>query len=89
MAKVLDESEQTRLDSGGQGSLACCGPWDRRVTNDLAYSNIWASQVALVAKNLPANAGDVRDAGLIPGSGRCPGGGSGNPLQDSCLENSI
>ena len=46
-----------------------------------------ASQVALVVKNLPANAGDVRDAGLIPGSGRSPGGGHGNPLQYSCLEN--
>ena len=41
----------------------------------------WASQVALVIKNLPANAGDVRDMGLIPGSRRCPGGGNGNPLQ--------
>ena len=46
-----------------------------------------ASQVALVVKNLPANAGDIRDAGLIPGSGRSPGGGHGNPLQYSCLEN--
>ena len=46
-----------------------------------------ASQVALVVKNLPANAGDVRDVGLIPGSGRSPGGGHGNPLQYSCLEN--
>ena len=41
----------------------------------------WASQVALVIKNLPANAGDVRDMGLIPGSRRCPGGGNDNPLQ--------
>ena len=47
----------------------------------------WASQVALVVKNPPANAGDVRDTGLIPGSGRSPGGGHGNPLQYSCLEN--
>ena len=35
----------------------------------------------------PANAGDVRDMGLIPGFGRFPGGGRGNPLQYSCLEN--
>ena len=46
-----------------------------------------ASQVALVVKNLPANAGDLRDAGLIRGLGRSPGGGHGNPLQHSCLEN--
>ena len=40
-----------------------------------------------MVKNLPANAGDIRDVGLIPGSGRSPGGGRGNPLQYSCLEN--
>ena len=51
------------------------------------YTCMWASQVALVVKNLPANAGDIRDTGLIPGSGRCPGGGHSNPLQYSCLEN--
>ena len=45
------------------------------------------SQVVLVVKNLPANAGDIRDTGLIPGSGRSPGGGQGNPLQYSCLKN--
>ena len=38
-------------------------------------------QVALVVKNLPAIAGDVRDIGSIPGLGRCPGGGHGNPCQ--------
>ena len=38
-------------------------------------------------KNLVANAGDIRDMGSIPGSGRFPGGGHGNPLQYSCLEN--
>ena len=43
--------------------------------------------MALVVKNTPANAGDARDMGLIPGSGRSPGGGHGNPLQCSCLEN--
>ena len=43
--------------------------------------------MALVVKNLPANAGDVRDLDSIPGSARSPGGGHGNPLQYSCLEN--
>ena len=47
----------------------------------------WASQVMLVVKNLPANAGDIRDADSIPGSGRSPIGGNSNPLQYSCLEN--
>ena len=45
------------------------------------------SQVAPVVKNLPANAGEERDVALIPGLGRSPGGGYGNPLQYSCLEN--
>ena len=39
-----------------------------------------------MVKNLPANAGDIRDRGLIPGLGGSPGGGHGNPLQCSCLE---
>ena len=43
--------------------------------------------INVVVKNLLPNAGDRRDSGLIPGSGRCPGGGHGNPLQYSCLEN--
>ena len=45
--------------------------------------------MALVVKNPPANAGDTRDAGSISGLGRSPGGGHGNPLQYSCLENSM
>ena len=45
-----------------------------------------ASQVALVVKNLSANAGDLRDANWIPGLGRSPGVENGNPLQYSCLE---
>ena len=43
--------------------------------------------MVLVVKNQPANAGDMRDAGLIPGLGRSPGEEHGNPLQYSCLEN--
>ena len=46
-----------------------------------------ASQVALVVKNMPANAGDIRVMDSIPGLGRSPGGRHGNPLQCSCLEN--
>ena len=42
-----------------------------------------------IIKNSHANAGDVGDEGVIPGSGRTPGGGNGNPLQYSCLENSM
>ena len=52
-----------------------------------AITLLWASQVVLVVKNPPANAGDIRGTGLIPGSGRSYGEGTGNPLQYSCLEN--
>ena len=45
--------------------------------------------MALVVKNPPANAGDIGDAGWIAGSGRSPGGGHGNPLQCSWLENAM
>ena len=48
-----------------------------------------ASQVELVVKDLPASAGDPRDSGSIPGLQRSPGVGNGNPLQSSCLENSM
>ena len=52
-----------------------------------SYNLIRASQVALGVRNLPANEGNTGDMGWIPGSGRAPGGGHGNPLQSSCLEN--
>jgi len=48
---------------------------------------LWASQVALVVKNLSANAGDIRDQGSIPGLGRSPDEGNNNPLKYSCQEN--
>ena len=50
--------------------------------------SFWVSHVLPVVKNPPASAGDIRDTGSIPGLGRSPGGGNGNPLQFSCLENS-
>ena len=53
------------------------------------YAHVMDFQVALVVKSLPANAQDVRTAGLIPELGRSPGGGYGNPLQYSCLENPV
>ena len=68
-------------------------PWGRKELDTTEQFHLfslqkpWASQVALVVKNLPTNAGDIRDMCLISGSGRFPGGGHGNPLQHSCLEN--
>ena len=60
---------------------------DTSVNYHLVKTYLWASQVALVVKNPPASAGDVRDVGSIPGLGRSPGGGHGNLLQYSHLEN--
>ena len=54
-----------------------------------AKINKWSSQVALLVKNFPANAEDIRDEGSTPGSGRYPGEGHSNPLQYSCPENSM
>ena len=64
-------------------------PWGHKESNtperlSLSLYFLGTFQVAPVVKNLPANAGD---AGSIPGSGRSPGGGHGNPLQYSSLEN--
>ena len=53
------------------------------------YNETTGFQVVLVVKNLPANAGDIRDSGLIPGLGRSPVEGNGNPLQYSCLEDPV
>ena len=73
------------------------GTWKTTVHRVAKVSNtterltllLWASQVALVVKDPPAGEGDMWEAGSIPGSGRSPGGGHGNPLQDSCLENPL
>ena len=64
-----------------------CGRRNHWSRFDLQASTHWASLVVLVIKNLFANAGDLRDVGSTPGSGRSPGRGHGNPLQYSCLEN--
>ena len=62
-------------------------PWTEEAGRLLSVChNIWASPVALVVKNLPDNIGDTRDGGWIPGLGRSPGEGNGNPLQYSCLK---
>ena len=61
--------------SHGQSSLVGYSPSGRN------------SQAVLVVKNLPTSSGDTREEGSIPGSGRFPGGGTGNPLQYSCLKN--
>ena len=53
----------------------------------MTFKNLLSTQVVLTVKNPSANAGDIRDVGLIPVLGRSPGGGNGNPLRHLCLEN--
>ena len=71
----------------GHGSLLGYNPWVHKELDMTKQLTLWASQVALVVKNLPANAGDMRDADLILGLERSPEGGHDNPLQYSCLDN--
>ena len=66
--------------------FGCCKE-GKKTVYQVPRHYIGDSLVALVVKNLPANVGDIRDKGSIPGSGRSSGGGHGNPLQCSCLEN--
>ena len=74
---------------GSDGKKSACNVGDPGSISGLrrSHGERNGSQSVLVVKNLPVNAGDLRDAGLIPGSGRSPGGGHDNPLQYSCLEN--
>ena len=60
---------------------------DEIILNDSIYDQIGPPQVVLVVKNLPANVEVIGDTGSMPGLGRSPGEGNGNPLQYSCLEN--
>ena len=75
-----------------QRSLKGHSPWGCKESDTteklFTILDIRDYQVVLVVQDLPVNAGDLRDAGWIPGSGRSPGGGHGNPFQYSCLENS-
>ena len=55
--------------------------------SSFGFMSFWASLIARLVKNVPANAGDTRDVGSIPGLGRPPGVGNGTPLQYCCLGN--
>ena len=74
--RLSDRATATKMESRGQEPFGIG-----------YFAQHGVSEVVLVIKNPPAKAGDVRDTGSIPGSGRSPGGGHGNPLLYSCLEN--
>ena len=81
---ILGQVEQ--VNQRTQGLRDCGKSWRNKIILCLVET-ILGFQVVLVVKNPPAEARDIRDAGRIPGSGRSPGGGHGNPLQYSCLGN--
>ena len=77
----------SRPSTANPQSLSLQQTWTCSWAQSPAQPAQLASQEVLEVKNLPASAGDVRDMGSIPGLGRSPGGGHGNPLQYSYLEN--
>ena len=83
---LWDNLEGWDGEEGGTGVQEGGDLWDASLSLYI-YMPTWSFQVVLGVKNPPANAGDVRDKGSIPGSRRSPGGGHGNPLQYSCLQN--
>ena len=74
-------------DAQGHFDSVCLAPGGLRISICVCMNVKWASQVALMVKNSSAKAGDIRAVCSIPGWGRSPGEGNGNPLQYSCLEN--
>ena len=74
------------MDRGAWHKIAKSWTRLKQLNTNTIYTS-WAFQVVLMVKNPPTNAVDIRDVGLIPQSGRSPGGGHSNPLQYSCLEN--
>ena len=70
--------------------LQCDISWENSNRKELYFSNWWPmTSQGIVIKNPPANVGDARDAGSIPGLGRSSGGGNGNPLQYPWVENYV
>ena len=84
------ESEWTPGVGDGQGGLACCDSWGLEKSDTTEQLN-WTDGLPrwLSGKDPPDSAGDAGDLGSILGLGRSPGVGNGNPLQYSCLENSV
>ena len=75
-------------EAGWVGEGGCLLSKHKKVLSKELYQLYYqASQVTLVVKNPPANAGDTREVALVPGWGRSPGKGNGDTLQYSCLEN--
>ena len=80
---ILKDKVSSKMEMYESVHLSISSPTSNAIRFLIFFNSVWASQVALVVKNLPANAGDIRDMGWIPGSGRSREGGHGNPFQYS------
>ena len=80
---ILKDKVSSKMEMYASVHLSIFSPTSNAIRFLIFFNSVWASQVALVVKNLPANAGDIRDMGWIPGSGRSREGGHGNPFQYS------
>ena len=80
---ILKDKVSSKMEMYESVHLSIFSPTSNAIRFLIFFNSVWASQVALVVKNLPANAGDIRDMGWIPGSGRSREGGHGNPFQYS------
>ena len=84
---VVTVVKKSEAEARGQCCKVSAGEQQRAASKDDFWGLPWWSRVALVVKNSPASAGDIRDEGSVPGLGTSPGGGHGTSLQCSCLEN--
>ena len=73
----------------GLSSVLCGEATDKVCRVGASCTLVWASHVAVMVENPPAHVGNARDTGSIPGLGRSPGGGNGNPLQHSSLQTPV
>ena len=92
MRESLGENYESRRKCHPTWGLAHPSPiplLQEKESEHKGFLKLHNAQVVLVVKNLAANAGEAGDTSSIPRSGRSHGGGNGNPLQDSCLENSM
>jgi len=89
LSRSLREIQGQNLESRKYTAASCNGRTTSGALNTPWLPQLWASQVVLVVKNLPANARDIRNTGVVPGLEGSPGEGNDNPLQYSCLENSM
>ena len=92
MRESLGENSESRRKSHPRWGLAHPSPillLQEKESEHKGFLKLHNAQMVLVVKHLPANAGEAGDMSSIPRSGRSHGGGNGNPLQSSCLENSM